>query len=99
MKFDENLVSQNLEELNKTLRKISDIMEKIEKANDDICNYENWESPVCEEYKSKLKDMKENFLIIDNRFLNIRNFVDTVIGNYMEIDRSHGKLYNQRVVK
>ena len=86
MLFDETLMITYASELRQNFNNLSSTLGDIETAFDKAVKIGNWNSPTREYFSSELNDLKNEFEKAENLFLNINNYLSSVIENYQMME-------------
>ncbi len=93
MSVDYNALSSYLDTLNKDFKKITAAFTAIEKSLDNICAYTNWSGESREYFFSVTKKLLDDFEIVNYKFTNVSQYVDSAIDNYRETERRMGAIF------
>lgn len=80
--------------LNSLFNQISDTMNLLEVSYKTIYNGSNWNSETRNYFLEKTKEVFVNMESINNKFFNIKQYLDTVVDNYTEADQKLGNFFN-----
>lgn len=80
--------------LNSTFNEIIDIMNDIEESYKTISNSTNWQSLTATYFRDATKSIVTNIDIINNKFYNTKQFLDTVVGNYYNSENNIANIFS-----
>jgi len=72
--------------LNRNLNILRNALNSIESSLKVISSTSNWNSETRDYFTEKCESIYDNIDILNNKFLNIIQYLDTVIDNYSKID-------------
>lgn len=90
MKCDYNALMEYASVLRKEFSSLQSEFSSIEECNRYIYNTGNWDSDTRDYYERMYKAMLDNLDAVINKFMNINQYLDTVISNYVALDNGFG---------
>ncbi len=94
MYCDYDALEQYSNTLNSTFNEIIDIMNDIEESYKTISNTSNWQSLTSTYFRDATKNITSNIDIINNKFYNVKQYLDTVVDNYHNTEDSLSNLFS-----
>ena len=88
MKCDYEALGDYLNRLTTIFSSISDAMAEIESSYQNVLSNQNWNSITRDFYYQEWQSMLENMYIINSKFANIKEYLETVIDNYSRFDKT-----------
>jgi uncharacterized protein YukE len=86
MKCDYDALIDYATVLNQKFNNIKNAISDIESSASTIYNTTNWNSETRDYFVEQFSTMLDNFDTINNKFLNITQYIDTVIDNYKQLE-------------
>ncbi len=93
MDCDYNALMKESIELSNMFKEISSSLQSLEDTYKAIVNQFTWNSDTRNYFSNKTKLIMANDDCVNDKFLNIRQFLDQVIDNYSTADSQLGSLY------
>lgn len=88
MYVDYQALAEEAIRLNNVFNNLNKILQSLESSCKNIYSNANWSANTRDYYYEKCQDLFQNFDVIANQFLNIRQYLDNVIDNYATADNS-----------